>query len=348
MTNIEENHCLNCQESHTPNAKYCPACGQKVIREIKSIKELLADFFSTAFDINSQLFQTLKALFIPAELSIEYFKGRRKRYLNPFRLFFFITVLLLAVTNFTAKETIEKSLKENSEKFHVDYREEELMAEVDSVAMNFIDRNDYPAANEGIDSLRKELQFLDNDKFGLGFDLLGKIKNKSGKEIELSRRDIFHMTEYEIIKKYEITGLYDRILLSQLLKYYKDGGSFGRFLMSNILWFAFIATLVYALLLKLFFRKQQKYYVEHLVYALYDSCAAFLAMTIAILFTNVSNGYSILIMLPALVFPFLSIKRFYGLGWEESFWKYNFVSFFLLIITGILMFLTFVISFLLF
>lgn len=316
--------------------------------EFAVCQRFIGRFFRSVLDLDSQLIRTLKALFVPAKLSIEYFQGRRKSYLNPFRLFFFVAVLSLASLNFIGIQTMEDDLAQNSESFRLDYLEEEMMEKVDSTTILFLERNDYPEAKEGIDSLRKELKLLDNDSFDLRIKIFGQIKNADGVPVQLERRDIFHSTKKHITEKYNITGLFDQILLSQLLKYYKDGGSFARFFSDNLLWLVLIATLVYAWILKLFFRKRRKYYVEHLVYALYDSSAPFLVMTVAILLVRITAGYSMLLMIPTLFFPWFSIKKFYDLSWKQSFIKYNYISFFVLIITLALMFLTFVLSFLLF
>lgn len=348
MENTKNQRCLNCESPLEITSKFCHRCGQKVITNTRSVKELLNDFIKSFLDIDSQVFQTIRYLFIPAHLSIEYFKGRRKKYLNPFRLFFIITVIFLGVINFMSNTSVEKQLAETSVNFRLDFEEEKIMEKVDSVALDFMKKNEFPEANEGIDSLRKELKFIDSKSFSMGMDLLGKVKNAEGKPIEITREDIFTRSEEQIIKRHNITGLYDRILLRQKLKFYKDGGDFGRFLLSNILWFVLIVTCVYGLLLKWFFGSYRSYYVEHLVFALYDSSAAFLISVIALFLFKITNGISLILILSVVIFPFLSIKKFYQLSWKEAFVKYNVMSLLLLVITGIFVLATFIISFLLF
>jgi hypothetical protein len=84
--------CPNCQ---TPLlGAYCYVCGQPKKGFIRQLSGILADFFDTVFDLDSRLLRTLPSLYLrPGFLSLEYFAGRRVRYVTPLRLYFFITVI---------------------------------------------------------------------------------------------------------------------------------------------------------------------------------------------------------------------------------------------------------------
>lgn len=85
-------HCQNCGAVlHGP---HCYACGQPVKGAVRHFGSLLGDFLDTVFEYDNRLWRTLVPLvFRPGHLSREYLAGRRVRYVSPFRLFFFITVI---------------------------------------------------------------------------------------------------------------------------------------------------------------------------------------------------------------------------------------------------------------
>jgi len=83
--------CSNCgAELHGP---HCYSCGQPVKGMIRPLSSMLHDVADTIFNIDSRIFRTLLPLYFrPGYLSIEYFAGRRVRYVTPFRLYFFLSV----------------------------------------------------------------------------------------------------------------------------------------------------------------------------------------------------------------------------------------------------------------
>lgn len=77
--------CANCAAPLT--GRYCAACGQDATPDAPfghMIRELVDD----VFNLDSRLWLTLKALLTrPGELSVEYRRGRRARYVSPTRLY---------------------------------------------------------------------------------------------------------------------------------------------------------------------------------------------------------------------------------------------------------------------
>jgi hypothetical protein len=96
--------CLNCgAELH---GKYCHACGQPVKGMIRPLSGMLHDVADTIFNIDSRVFHTLLPLYLqPGFLTREYFAGRRTRYVTPFRLYFFLSVIAFFAIQFTLGES---------------------------------------------------------------------------------------------------------------------------------------------------------------------------------------------------------------------------------------------------
>jgi hypothetical protein len=73
---------------------HCYACGQPVKGMVRHFSSILGDFFDTVFNIDSRVLRTLGPLFTrPGFLSLEYFAGRRVRYVTPMRLFLFLSLI---------------------------------------------------------------------------------------------------------------------------------------------------------------------------------------------------------------------------------------------------------------
>ena len=84
--------CPNCgAPAHGP---FCYACGQSEKGMIRHVSEVLVDLADIVFNVDSRVFRSLGDLYFrPGFLTVEYFAGRRARYVTPFRLFFFLSII---------------------------------------------------------------------------------------------------------------------------------------------------------------------------------------------------------------------------------------------------------------
>jgi len=92
--------CANCgAPMHGP---YCYACGQPEKGMIRQLASVMHDVLDTVFNIDSRVFRSLLPLYFrPGYLTLEYFAGRRVRYVTPFRLFFFLCVISFFAIQFS-------------------------------------------------------------------------------------------------------------------------------------------------------------------------------------------------------------------------------------------------------
>jgi hypothetical protein len=73
---------------------HCYACGQPIKGMVRHFSSILGDFVDTVFNIDSRVLRTLGPLLTrPGFLSLEYFAGRRVRYVTPMRLFLFLSLI---------------------------------------------------------------------------------------------------------------------------------------------------------------------------------------------------------------------------------------------------------------
>ena len=74
--------------------EHCYACGQPTKGLVRHFSSVVGDFMDTVFNIDSRVLRTLgPLLFRPGWLTLEYFAGRRVRYVTPARLFLFLSLL---------------------------------------------------------------------------------------------------------------------------------------------------------------------------------------------------------------------------------------------------------------
>jgi len=74
--------------------EHCYACGQPTKGLVRHFTSILGDFFDTVFNIDSRVLRTIGPLLVrPGYLSLEYFAGRRVRYVTPMRLFLFLSLV---------------------------------------------------------------------------------------------------------------------------------------------------------------------------------------------------------------------------------------------------------------
>ena len=92
--------CSNCDTVHEATFKFCSNCGQKNTDGKISFSELWTEFQDAVFNIESRTWRTLKNLFVPGKLTLEYFSGKHKKYVHPLRLLIVTSLLLIISMSF--------------------------------------------------------------------------------------------------------------------------------------------------------------------------------------------------------------------------------------------------------
>jgi hypothetical protein len=98
--------CANC---HAPlEGQYCHACGQSVKSVLRPMHSMIEDTLDMVFHVDERIVHTLPPLFVkPGYLSLEYFAGRRVRYVAPFRLMFVFCLLALFAVHLSMGDLIQ-------------------------------------------------------------------------------------------------------------------------------------------------------------------------------------------------------------------------------------------------
>ena len=92
LTSHEGLHCANCGAAM--QGEFCHDCGQSIHSVLKPVHGMIEETVETVLHIDGRIVHTLPPLLLkPGFLTLEYFAGRRVRYIAPFRLMFVLCLL---------------------------------------------------------------------------------------------------------------------------------------------------------------------------------------------------------------------------------------------------------------
>ena len=97
--------CKNCDAVLT--GQYCGDCGQRASSRFISLWELFKDAFGDLFELDSRLWRTLIPLAVrPGRLTQDYLRGRRARYMPPFRMYLVLSLAFFLIAFFDPREDL--------------------------------------------------------------------------------------------------------------------------------------------------------------------------------------------------------------------------------------------------
>jgi hypothetical protein len=100
MSTTTSNICQNCNTKNESPFKYCSICGQKNTDGKITFSELWVEFQDAVLNIESRTWRTIKHLFKPGKLTLEYFSGKHRQYVHPLRLLIVSSVLVIIAMSF--------------------------------------------------------------------------------------------------------------------------------------------------------------------------------------------------------------------------------------------------------
>lgn len=312
----ETPNCLNCGAQL--RGQYCGTCGQRARSRLISLWELISEAFGDLFEIDSRLWQTLIPLIMrPGQLTRDYLRGRRARYMPPFRSYLVLSLIFFLVAFFDPREELgllfeSESQSETETPTDADAHQEAILKEL---------------AEEGIIVGNAEAD-EESDEFNIHFDSDGE----SGVECEIDESDLE-----------DIPGWLARRLTPERMKHIceqtklDDGRQIIENLVNNIPAALIVLLPLMALVLKALYPLSRRYYVEHLLFFVHFHAFCFLILTLQILFArlaellHVPETISVVtIVVASLYIPvhlFISMRRVYGQGRVITFLKYTVLSF---------------------
>jgi hypothetical protein len=338
-SNQDIRHCENCSAPLRESDKFCGACGQKYAPGRVTLWQLINEFFSSIFNLDSRFYKTILGLFLPGKLTVDFFQGKRQPYIHPVRLFLFTALIhfallgvgLSGIEDFTAEQ-----LENQKRRVHIT----EFAADLDTIYPRL--KSAYPnrQAILALDSLRtltgrgavsEDTLLVLNWNFG----------GQSSSFVPMLAKDVFTLEADALLDKYKIEGAANRFLTRQFLRILQKGDRFVGFLLGNLIWLVALMMPVLALLLKLLYFRRKKYFVEHLVFSFHYHAFAFVAFSIPLVFNldsfaftdgNIqpsagSSNFFIAVFLIVMIYLFLAMRKVYGQGLLKTFIKFSILNY---------------------
>jgi hypothetical protein len=337
--------CPNCGSEMDPQVEFCPACGQKNTDGRITFRELLEDLFEAIFNIDSRVFRTMGGLIRPGKLTIDYFKGRQKRYVNPLRLFFVTTLILFGVISYIGRGKInafvEREISDVGDSaLRSGYRDiflEELDSAVLQVDSMFGNSEESAAV---LDSLKAVIKIEQRDSFPVNltsFPDWGEMENET---IQVATEDLVKYDIEDIPARYGVNNWFEALVMRQQLKLVSQPGSFTLFLFGSFTWMVLLMMPAVGLVLKLLYIRRRKFYIEHLVFLFHYHSFAFLLLAVGLLLSQYWSALFGWLLLGVAVYFLWAMKAYYRQSWGKTFVKYCMLNFSYMIIFIIFFILT--------
>lgn len=354
-----QHHCLNCNTLLPENAIYCPRCGQKDKDTRVSFFKILQEAVVTLLNLDSALFRTLPNLLIPGRLTMEFFKGKQKKYMNPVRLFLWVSVVLIALVTFrTDGDSLVHFQSDGGELLEEDflagYRKSWELKKALPTIDSAIEKTKklYPGRNlePVFDSLRANYMAMTP-----GLDSLNMNKNfRFGVEdsLVITTSDLYELKPDSILNKYQVEGFWNRIITKQKIKFLVDNKSLVTTFLGKLTWALFFLLPLLALGLKVVYIRRGFYFVEHLILAIHVHTFAFFLFIFLLLaepFLKIEVGPVLgILMLVIGLYVLLTQKLYYHQGWFKTIFKFLLVQIYYFIVLAIALALAAVVGFFLF
>lgn len=260
--------CPNC--GHEETSKFCPNCGQSNKDFNKPIKDIFMDLLDS-INLDIRLINTLIPFFFkPGFLTEEYFKGRRKRYVPPMRMYVMASIIFFFLAS---KSTLDLT--------------NEVNEKVDSTGFNLGESVSFNGekSDTNIFTAQQIIQELEKDT------------TEDGEEVK------------EIINKGKELNDDREAFISTFFDYF----SYTLFLLMP----------VFALLLMLVNRKNKKFYVNHLIFAINYHTFSFLIFSITMALAKYvlpesTAHYSAHLIWAIPIYLVVGMQYYYKRGWIKT------------------------------
>ncbi len=325
---------------------HCYHCGQPIKGLVRHFSSIVGDFLDSVFELDGRIWTTLPPLLLrPGHLSLEYFAGRRVRYVSPVRLMVFMSLLAFFLAQFAldfegSGPTSEWSIAEAQTAAEVEQARDRALAEL---ARARTDADAVPAAEIGLAAAERAIEQAAQQRLAElngaadGGDPTATDQPPPGRPSISFGSGAWHPVNNPIRIGWLGPTLNDWLnrqvgrAQDNIARVQDDPN-----LLKDALLGALPATLLvllplFAVLLKLAYLFKRRLYMEHLIVALHSHaflCLALLIATACDLLSDLATWLGGLRHIETLVFIWVPIylllmqKRIYQQGWLMTLLKY--------------------------
>ncbi len=299
---LKSDTCLNCgQELQDEN--YCPNCGQKNDARRLTTRHFIEEAISTSFAVDGRLLTTLRYLVTyPGKVARDFVEGKRVRYMNPIRLYFISSIILLFIIQ-TSRDQPEfvKTGDLSNRKANTVQSDSLDGAKKDAMNLIIIDPENKELDNHPVSSYQESKgSFSDMMDFHQDYPDIGA-------DIALDSLN-------------QEPTFWNRFLFAQAAKAADfDTNEFNQYFLSKLFWILFLFVPVLGIILHLVHFRRPFYYPEHLIFAFYSQALFFLLSSLALVTT-------VYLIFPFVIYLLWAMKRFYKQGWGKTILKFVLVN----------------------
>jgi hypothetical protein len=325
-----EKTCLNCGTAPLVD-RFCHHCGQENVEPKQTLWHLITHVFNDITHFDGKFFSTMKMLLKkPGYLSEAYLRGQRTAYLDPIRLYLFISAAFFVFAHYTTGDTFKM---DRVSVIH----DKGMIRQIDS--MRIANKAD------NVEIISETITDEHNENRSIViFNVYDKLRYGVKHYDSLVKSGAEPKSWFVQFRRRQLAAIYEA--------YEADPYNFfpelwGRFT-SSVSKIFFISLPLFAFVLHLLNTRHRKqyYYVSHSIFALHFYSVAFIFLIPYIAISPWVLVYEFVwmvqsaILLGVFVYLLVAMKRFYRQGWIKTFFKFSILSFttiimILLIIAGI-------------
>lgn len=339
--------CLNCGTKLGEGDAYCPKCGQKAVSSKVTIWGLIAEFFTTVFNLDNSIWRSLVGLIKPAFLSKEFISGKRKKYLHPLRLFFItLVVQFTLIAAFIKSEDISGLSNEPLKELAVSDFYDDFSAIRDTISSDSI----VAAMNLVEDTLFKGVKHTAQDSFGENFKFL----QVDMSEYPMLKQDFYELAIDSLMRKYDVKTFQERLVIGQYIRARRDLPGAVRFFVGNMIWSVILTIFLLALTMKLLYLGKKKYYVEHVVVLSNIHSFSFIVVSLTLipslitgdwLLTASLSGFSSILIV---IYFIWTLKSYYNQGFLMTLLYFLILGFSYIMLISFMILLVLIVSMMMF
>jgi hypothetical protein len=339
-----EKDCLNC--GTIVAGRYCQKCGQENIVTQQSFGSLTKHFIYDIFHFDGKFFDTFWLLFRrPGKVAAEYVKGRRVSYLDPIRMYLFTSAVFFLIFGSVLGNEILKG--DGSSDLPLDSSERKFV--LDSLQKQSLEEPFNSKLQSKILLLKDSSQVVSMRTLN-SFDVYSfRINNRRYSSYE--EYDSLQQTLPDSARGTKIQRLFVKKLFSVNNKYHGNADNVKDALKQDYIHrlplMVFFSLPLFAILLKLLYRRRKFFYSDHAVFTLYQYIAGFILMLVMFTVGRLEEitEWEIFNFILAGLFIYgglhllFSMKSFYGQSWRKTILKFlllNFLMFLVLLLLFVL------------
>lgn len=337
----EDKHCLNCG-TEVPE-RYCTHCGQENAVPHESFGHLVKHFVGDVLHYDSQFLKTLShLLFRPGRLTKEYMAGRRVAFVNPIKLYIFVSFVFFLTWAMLSHDSHEKRVKHSAEKEAAakDEEEEEGLEKIPSITGILGTVRDSLKNNKqlarAVDSLAYRYHYDSSGRYDSAVHTALSHDSTLARDTDSA---LVNLGNEDPRKKYADVEAYDSAQ-AHLPRDQRDGWLKRYF---SRKWFnlefndnfqeglsealkhhfpkmMFVLLPLFALWLKLIYNWKRWYYTDHAIFALHVHCFAYVVLLLAYILEKITGWENFIGWSTLLIFTYvvLALRNTYHQSFRRS------------------------------